>query len=257
MWRKLLRAVGWAGYAASLAVLFALVSYAAFNLFVRRGVTPIPELFGLPEEEARALLADQGLKLDWSTDDDRYDEEVPPGHVLFQDPRPGTLVKRGRGVRTGFSRGPQRIAVPAVGGNPLAAAQVTLGGADLAVGRTYSVFDVRGPSGVIVESSPAAGEPVAPGGAVDLFLSEGNPAETYVMPDVVDLDYERVRAFFGARGFRLGRVGYESYAGVRPGTVVRQFPQAGSPLRRGDVISLGVVAPDPTHGPGAAPATPS
>jgi beta-lactam-binding protein with PASTA domain len=126
------------------------------------------------------------------------------------------------------------------------------------VGRTRRFYAAAGGGGLVVEQSPPAGAPLAPGGSVDLFLAEETAFDTYVMPDLVDLDYERVRAFFVARGFRLGRVGYESYAGVRPGTVVRQFPQAGHPLRRGDVISLGVVAPDSGGAvAGPAPVSPS
>ena len=77
-----------------LGVLFALVSYFAFRQFVRRGVTPTPELFGLSEDEADVQLADQGLHLVWSDEGERFDEQVPAGHVLIQEPRAGTLVKR-------------------------------------------------------------------------------------------------------------------------------------------------------------------
>ena len=38
----------------------------------------------------------------------------------------------------------------------------------------------------------------------------------------------------------------ETYTGVAPGTVLRQFPLAGHPLRRDDVIALTVVAPERT-----------
>ena len=80
---------------------------------------------------------------------------------------------------------------------------------------------------------------------MDLFVSLGSTAETYVMPDLIRRRLEEVRRYFEGRGFRIGRVSFEEYAGVPAGTVLRQFPLAGHPLRRGDVISLGVVAPDP------------
>lgn len=244
MWRKLLRGAGCLGYAGLMLVSFAGASYVAFSQFVRRGVTPTPELFGLDEEEAAALLADQGLRLAWSDEGDRFDEEVPPGHVLLQKPRAGTLVKRGHTVTVVLSRGPRLIEVPTVTGEALQAAQITLVAAGLRLGRTLNVYG-RGPSGTVVAQQPAGGARVERDAPIDLFLSLESSRDTFLMPDLVNRPYEDVRRFFENRGFRLGRVSYETYGGIAPGTVLRQFPLAGHPLRRGDVISLGVVKPAP------------
>jgi serine/threonine-protein kinase len=249
MWRQILRGFGCLGYLGLLGVIFALVSYVAFSQFVRRGVTPTPELFGLTEDEAEALLADQGLSLEWSEEGERYDDEVPAGRILMQKPRAGTLVKRGRAVTVVLSRGPRLIEVPPVTGEALQAAQVTLVAAGLRLGRTAQVFSTDGESGTVVSQDPPGGERVEREAPIDLFLSKANPIATYVMPDLVNHDYDQVRSFFERRGFRLGRVSYETYDGIAPGTVLRQFPLAGHPLRRGDVIALGVVTP-------AAPETP-
>jgi eukaryotic-like serine/threonine-protein kinase len=242
MWRKVLKAAGCLGYAGLLLVIFAGVSYVAFSQFVRRGVTPTPELFGLDEEEAQALLADQGLRLAWSDEGERYDERVPASHVLMQEPRAGTLVKRGRAVTVVLSRGPRLIEVPQVTGEALQAAQITLQAAGLRPGRTVNVFG-KGTTGTVVAQQPAGGARVEHDAEIDLLLSLEDPNATYVMPDLVDHPYDEVRRFFESQGFRLGRVSYETYDGIAPGTVVRQFPLAGHPLHRGNVISLGVVEP--------------
>lgn len=242
MWRKLVRAAGCLGYIGLLTAVFALVSYFAFSQFVRRGVTSTPELFGLSEPDAEALLADQGLRLEWS--EERFDEQMPAGHVLIQRPRAGTLVKRGVTVTVIMSLGPQRIEVPTVVGTALQAAQVTLAAAGLNIGRAINVFSEGGAPGTVVAQEPAGGARAERDASVDLFLALENRSETYVMPDLVNQDYDQVRSYFERRGFRLGRVSYETYDGVAPGTVLRQYPLAGHPLHRGDVIALGVVAPE-------------
>ena len=244
MWQKLLRAFGCASYLAVLLAIFATVSYMAFSQFVKRGVTPTPELFGLNEEEARALLADQGLRLEWSDEGDRFDETVPAGHILLQQPSAGTLVKRGRTVTIVLSRGTQMIEVPAVVGGSLQAAQVTLAAAGLKMGRTFNVFSREGNGGTVVAQHPEGGQRVEREATIDLFISLENTSTTYVMPDLVKQDYDSVRQFFESRGFRLGRVIYETYDGIAPGTILRQYPLAGHPLHQGDVISLGVVTPE-------------
>lgn len=261
MWNKVLRAIGCLGYLGMLGVIFGLVAYFAFSLFVRRGVTPTPELFGLPEAEAVALLNDQGLRPLWSQDDERYDERVPPGHVLAQRPPAGTLVKRGSPVTLVLSRGPQLLEVPDVEGSALQAAQVTLTAAGLSLGRTLVLHSDDGKSGTVIGQRPTAGTRAERAAAVDLFLAGESSGVTWVMPDLVRKDYDAVRRFFESRGFRLGRVSYEHYTGIAPGTVLRQFPQAGYPLRRGDVIALTVAAAEPgvagpparAGGPGSSP----
>ncbi|MCP4657993.1 MAG: PASTA domain-containing protein [bacterium] len=253
MWRKILRAIGCLSYLGMLGVLFGLVAYVAFSQFVRSGVTPAPELFGLPEGEAAALLADQGLRCTWSDEDDRYDERVPAGHVLMQRPRAGTLVKRGSAVTVILSRGPQLIQVPSVADTALQAARVTLAAAGLELGRAVYLYTTTGSSDRVIAQQPAAGSRVEPGAPVDIFLSLESSGETFLMPDLISHSYDEVRAFFEHRGFRIGRVSYETYGGIAPGTVLAQFPQVGHPLRRGGVISLRVVAPESVAADAATP----
>lgn len=238
---RLLRVLGCFTYAMVLAGAFGVIAYFTFNYFVRRGVTPAPELSGLPRAEAEALLADQGLRFSHPEGEDRWDDTVPVGHVLLQKPRAGTLVKRGRAIEVVLSRGPQRIEVPAMVGSAGQAAQVTLSAAGLTLGRTLGLWSDAGPPGSVIAQVPRPGILVERSTPIDLFFSLGARV-TYVMPDLVDSNYENVRRFFEGRGFRLGRVSYENYAGLPPGKVLRQYPVAGHPLRSGDVISLDVSA---------------
>jgi serine/threonine-protein kinase len=240
MWQKLLRALGCIAYLGLLAGIFALVSYLAFSLFVRRGVTPTPGLFGLDEEEARQMLVGQGLRLEASEEEGRYHDEVPKGHIVLQQPRAGTLLKRGREVTVVFSRGPQRTDVPSVVGRTLQAAQVELAAANLTVGRTLHIFTAAGKGGTVVAQDPRGGEKVEPEAEIDLFLALEDVSKISIMPDLVNENYEDVRRFFETRGFRIGRVLYEEYPGSPSGIVLRHYPLAGHPLRQGDVISLSV-----------------
>ncbi len=245
MWRKFVRAVGCLGYLGILAVIFGLVSYFSFSQFVRRGVTPTPELYGMSEGEAERLLADQGLRLVWSDEGERFDEQVLAGHVLLQEPRAGTLVKRGGTVTVIMSRGPRRIEVPNVLGNALQAAQVNMAAAGLAVGRTISVHSREGATGIVVAQQPAAGSRVESDATIDLFLTVESRRETYLMPDLTYLDIDNVRRYMQSRGVRIGKVSYDVYGEYAPGTVLRQFPLPGHPLHRDDVIALSVVPPAP------------
>jgi len=244
---RLLRLLGFLAYLALVVTVFGLAAYVSFSLFVRSGATRTPSLVELPVAEARRVLRDQGLDLRVE-EEGRFYDRVPADHVAQQDPPEGSLVKRGSAVTVVASLGPRRIEVPELQGQGLQSAQVLLAAANLTLGRTVEVFSRKQPAGAVVAQEPAAGRPVAPGAAVDLLLARQGSSESFVMPDLVYREYDRVRGFFETRGFRLGSVKFEGYEGIRPGVILRQYPVAGHPLDRADTISL-VVAAERTETP--------
>ncbi len=239
---KAVRALGWLAYGGVLAIAFVTAAYVAFSLFVRSGVTQVPDLIGRPAGEIDALLADRGLVRRQGGEGERYDDAVPAGRIARQEPKEGSLVKRGSSVAVVLSLGPQLIQVPDLSGRVLASAQVTLGANGLTVGRTANVFAIDQAPGTVFEQSPPAGTRVGGDTAVDLYLAQDDIAAVYLMPDLVYREYERVRRFFETRGFRLGNVKFEPYENIPAGTVLRQYPLPGHPLGRWDVISLVVAS---------------
>jgi beta-lactam-binding protein with PASTA domain len=75
---------------------------------------------------------------------------------------------------------------------------------------------------------------------VSLLLNRGEAAITYVMPDVIGMDGNRVSDALRAQGFRVTITGSQPYPGIPPGTVVRQQPQGGFRVAASDPISLEV-----------------
>ncbi len=243
MLARFLRRAAWILYAGFVAAVVVAASYLAFNLFVRSGVTAVPEVEGLMLATAEARLKERALIMDREAGE-RYHDDVPAGYVLRQSPAPGSLVKRGGRVSVSVSLGPQVVAVPDLDGAALPAAQVTLAAAGLTVGRTVGIYSHDSQPGTVVDQSPKPGARAGSAATVDLFVSSGDPSSVFVMPDLVYRDYEQVRRFFERRGFRLGSVKFESYEGIGAGVVLRQFPLAGHPLSRREVISLVVASGD-------------
>lgn len=241
MGRWLLRALLRLAYIVVVGALFVASAYLSFSLFIRRGVTPVPSLVGLKLDAAAERLADQGLRPRHQRATDRFAATVPAGRVLEQRPGPGAIAKRGGVVDLVLSRGRRVLPVPDLLGSALPAAQVTLSAAGLGVGPVAQIF-AEAPVGSIVLQKPSAGTEVGPGTTVRLFLAADGRGEIFVMPDLVDRDYRAVRTFLEGHGFRVGSVKFEPYEGISESLVLRQFPLAGHPLRRGEVISLVVAA---------------
>jgi beta-lactam-binding protein with PASTA domain len=64
------------------------------------------------------------------------------------------------------------------------------------------------------------------------------------MPDLSGQSLDQARSFLTRQGFRVGNVRKVADTGLAPGRVKRQYPLAGYPVHRDDLISL-VVAADP------------
>jgi serine/threonine-protein kinase len=239
--RWVLRAIGRAGYVLLLLAVFGSSGYFAFNFWVRRGVTTVPELAGETEEEAAGTLADLGLALR-RAETGRFSETLAAGRVIESRPAAGSLVKRGATIEAVVSLGARRVTVPELAGKAAPAAQLMLRSEGLEPGATLSVLTGARAPGTIVAQDPPAGASVPAGTSVDLLVALETAGTAYVMPDLVYRRYEPIRRTFETGGFHFGNVGFEPYEGVAEGTILRQQPLPGHPLRRTDAISLVVAS---------------
>jgi len=227
-----------------LLVVFVLTAYFTFNYWVRRGVTRVPDVVGLSEEQARQTMTEQGLAFR-RADFARFSDQIAEGNVYETKPAPGSYVKRGAEVEVVLSRGANRVAVPDLVGKSLAAARLMLDGEGLAVGPTLEIFSARGAAGTVVGQDPPPAVEAGAGSTVALLVARDGAPPAWVMPDLVARRYDAVRSSLEADGFRFGNVAIEPYEGAVAGTILRQTPAPGHPLRRSDAISL-VVAGERT-----------
>ena len=240
---RLITGLSRVAYAAALLVVFGLSAYFSFNYFVRRGVVAVPDLAGLSEDDAKALLVDHGLSLRRTAGSGRPDDTVPAGRVLEHRPKAGSLVKRGAAIEVVLSLGQRLARVPDLAGQAVGAAQVSLTARGLALGRVLGVASSSVEPGNVVGQFPAADTEIGHSGSVDLLVALDRGPDRFLMPDLVNLRYEPVRRFFEAQGLHFGSVTFEPYEGLPAGVVLRQQPFAGHPLSRHQAISLVVSGP--------------
>jgi beta-lactam-binding protein with PASTA domain len=92
----------------------------------------------------------------------------------------------------------------------------------------------------IVSQDPEPDSVAARSSTVEVLTNRGAPEIHYVMPDLVGKDAEQVKTKLEAAGFRVGSARFESYEGIAPNTILRQFPPAGYPIGSREVVSLTV-----------------
>ncbi|MFK0040824.1 Stk1 family PASTA domain-containing Ser/Thr kinase [Paenarthrobacter sp. NPDC090517] len=143
------------------------------TLFVSKGAQlfALPGLTGGTLDEAKIALNSAEMALGNVTE--AFDEKIPVGVVIAQDPAKGTEVRHGTPVSLVVSKGPQPIPVPDVRGLTQDAAVRAIQDAGLkAVIAPETVNDKTVPKGSVVSQIPANGTLVR-GEAVTLTVSKG------------------------------------------------------------------------------------
>jgi eukaryotic-like serine/threonine-protein kinase len=220
----------------ALVTTYVLFAVASMRLALRASEVQVPDLTNRTANEATTIASDLGLtiKVDESR---RPDPKVLLGHVLAQDPAPGSTARRQRTIKVWLSAGQHAATVPALIGESERSAQLRLVQDGLALSSTSEIRSSDYPSDVVVAQDPA---PKGTGASVMLLVNREERGANYVMPDLIGVNGDRASDVLRSHGFRVALVGSTPYPGVAAGIVVRQSPQAGFQIAPGEPISLEV-----------------
>jgi eukaryotic-like serine/threonine-protein kinase len=222
---------------AALGIAATLSGVAAMRLVLAAQEVAVPTLVDLRVAEAGGLTARSRLLL--RVEGKRHDPRVPAEHIAAQEPLPGTTLKAQRSVRVWVSLGPKLVDVPAVEGQSLRTARLSLDQAHVAV---VTTTEIPNPAveGTIVQQQPAAGPADGTAVAARLLVSSGSLPAAFVMPDLIGRSAGSVAEALRAAGLRVEDLRPRSYPGVPPGTVLRQVPAAGHRVTSGTSVTLEV-----------------
>lgn len=215
-----------------------LVFWQAFVHTVHRGTLAVPDLTGQTVEEASLHAHDIGLKVAVEQPG-VFTAAAPPGVVAEQQPRAGFHVKTGSTVTLRLSLGSERAAIPDVRGESLQGGLHGLERAGLRPGRRARVDGLTGADRVIA-TNPPIGHLMAPDTEIDLLVNVAANEALWVMPPLLSRSRDTVRTLCLDHQLRLGQIHEVSYPGLPSGLVIRQYPPAGSPLSRSDIITIWV-----------------
>jgi serine/threonine-protein kinase len=222
--------------AGALAGTFFLFAGIAMRVAVRAREVTVPNLIG--KSVADATAATSALDLQLRIDEGRRpDPKVPAGHILGQDPMPGSGARRQRGIRVWLSAGAHIARAPDLLGETQRSAEIRLAQDGLFIGSVSEVRSALYPPDVVVAQDPP---PATETSEVRLLVNRGEDRATYVMPDLIGLNGDRAADVMRERGFRVSITAREAAASIPPGIVVRQTPAGGYQVHPGDPIALEV-----------------
>ncbi len=178
----------------------------------------VPSLANVSQEDAIEQLQELGFRVRLRGE---ASETVPDGFLIATDPPAGTQVDPGSTVTAIISGGPEEFPVPQVLGLTVDSARTLIEEQGFVVGEVTTRFSTDVEEGTIIEQSPDAGEPAAPGTRVDLVLSGGPFALT--VPDVISRTQEAAVRELEAAGFTV-TVEEEFSNEIIEGFVIRTEP---------------------------------
>lgn len=220
---------------AALGLTYGVFFLAAMRVATRAREVVVPDLQGKSVTDASAMLTQIGLaiRIDETR---RADAKVPAGHILSQEPEPGTVFRRQRSVRVRLSDGQRDPVVPGVVGAPERTAEGTLAAERVQIAGRAEVRAAEYGPGVVVAQSPPASQRAA---SVTLLVNRRDDNETFVMPDLIGTLGDRSIALLRAQNFRVTSTEVP-YPSLPMGVVVKQSPLPGYRVTSVQPISLEV-----------------
>lgn len=156
---------------------------------------PVPEVLGFLEADATATLKKSGFEVSKS---EGFSDTVEKGKVMSQDPAGGGKAEPNSTVSIVISQGPNtdnKVPMPDILGMEPETAIAILTESGLLVGEQKDVNDDNADRiGKVCYASYTAGALVEPGTTIDIYISIGPKAATYMyqeqIPSPADLDPE-------------------------------------------------------------------
>lgn len=153
----------------------AIIGYFYFVNFATIPEATVPDITGMPLEEARASL--EALKLEGRLAGSVFDMKQPEGNVVSQRPEGGRRVKIGRIVNLITSSGKRKVFVPNLLGRPAPQAEAVLSAEGLLLGDKSEDYAPELDQDIILSQEPAPGEEVDVGASVNITVSSAKSRE--------------------------------------------------------------------------------
>jgi serine/threonine-protein kinase len=214
------------------AIVAGVVLVSAGVFFSSGSSTPltVPNVVGLTEAEARALLSNFNVNISTAPD-----PRIPIDRVASQIPLATTNAEKGSSVTLTISSGPGNTTVPTgLVGISLEAARNILTAAGLLIAQTQPVDSDQAP-GVVLSVTPEPGTTITAGSGVVLQIASGNVQ----VPSLVGVTEIQARTLLVQAGFLVREI-YAYDASQELGIVLAQAPEAGTTRIIGSAVTITV-----------------
>lgn len=223
-----------------------LANFIIMPLLVGGEEVEVPDLTNMSFEAASSQLVEMGLNYEKVAEE--YSADVPAGYVVSQRQEPGMNVRPGRIIELTVSAGSEDVRIPNVTKMSQRQAEDVLRRAGLVVGKVRESYDPNVPEGSVIGQNPEPGREVPRGTRIDLLVSLGSEETTFKMPNLVGADYRTAVSRVSTWELVMGDTTFEFSSSIPPGHIIRQSPEVGATVVRGDTVTVVISKGPPTGG---------
>jgi len=222
-------------------IILALIAVAAGVYFLAfaqdRNAVDVPDVVGLDRAQAEDMIRAQGLNPE--LDAEEYNETVPAGKVIRQNPEKGSRLKKDGTVRIVVSRGSGKVVVPDLSGQTAEYADAKLKELGLNPERQPDAFSSTVPAGAVISQDPAPGSQSQKGSAVKFVVSKGaEPPRKVSVPDLQNLTLDQASSRLSQAKLVLGATSEQFSDSVGEGKVISQSPGSGEQAPEGSAVNI-------------------
>jgi serine/threonine-protein kinase len=210
-----------------------------------KDIVQVPDLIGMPQDEAAELLLDIGLT--WEKNGEQYDPQFKSGSVLIQNPEAGINVKAGRPIYLTISKGMEKAKVPYMIGMSSREAMIQLVSRGLVMGKVDYENSEMFDRDIVLSQSIENGREIELGDTIHLTVSKGSEL-TIIAPELVGLDLDMAKQIILDNELLIGNISYQAEDTFMAGTVLWQYPSSGNETLKGTYVDLIVTGSGPTDG---------
>lgn len=205
-----------------------------------------PNLVGQTYETIRDQYAGSGAEVKIAVESRGSSSEYGEGVIFDQSPNSGKKVKKGSTVKVKVSTGKETSILPDYKGKDSTEVFRDLLSMNIKFVEQSSYSKEVG-RGNVIKTAPSAGEEVAAGDTVTVFVSLGSEDTSVSVPLVENLNFHEAKSLVTTFRLRIECVEevVPSADDTRaPGTIVKQDPAAASKVTPNSIIKVSVIAGD-------------
>lgn len=185
----------------------------------------IPQVAGKDIIYALEILGDLGLNT--KVKGSEYSDSIPKNHILFQDPEPGSEIKKGRDVKIILSKGAKEAITPNLRALNLDQARIILEENELCYGDTAYINSDRWMKDIVISQNPPSGRTILRDSCVDLLVSLGPKDNYLMMPDFEGYSLDRAVQVMERIHLAPGQIKSEYDHNQPLDTIIAQEPPSG------------------------------
>jgi len=212
-------------------------AYLTLTLIIKSEDTVIvPDLVGKDVVTVLEQLTD--LQLNTKVNGSEYSRQFPKNHIIFQEPEPGSEIKKDRDIRIIISKGPKNLLMPNLISLSERQARMIMEENGISQGHlTHTYFKTVEKDHIIVQVPPV-GTFIPRGAPVDLLVSMGPQPAAYKMPKLTGLSLDKAVLMIEKAHLAVGDIRSQFDKHKPHNVIINQEPPAGYRTREKTAVSL-------------------